>query len=1142
MNGSEEKLSASFNWLNITQFLGALNDNIFRLLLIFFLIGTYGTDKASNASALAGAVFVIPFLLFTAFAGKLADRFSKRNIVISVKAAEVVVICAGFVAFILGSPIIVCAVLFLMCTQSAFFGPSKYGIVPELVKSEQLSKANSFLEAFTYIAIVIGTAVAPFVAEAAGEQFYLASILCVVVAVAGLFCSFSIQWTEPAGGGKKASVFFIKDIAASLYSIRKDKDLVLAVIASAYFMLLGGFMQMNLIPYGIQSLGFSEIRSGYLFLIAALGIGAGAYLAGKLSGRNVEVGIVPLGAVGLALCSIGLAVMEGNRSAVFTLIFLTGVSAGMFIVPVHALIQLRSPNKTRGQVIAASGFLGWVGVLLSAVILYVFAEYFKMTAAQMFFILGLLTLILAVVSIIMLPDFLVRLIIILVIRLCYRVKVKGLENMPTAGGVLLVSNHVSWVDAFILGSTQQRRIRFIIDRDIYNYFWVKPVCKLMRAIPISAKEPPKKIVASLRQARSAIKEGYIVCIFAEGAITRTGMLGEFKGGFERIMKKSPYTVIPAYIGGAWGSIFSYSSGKLLSSLPRKFPYPVSIHFGQAMPAGSSSLQIRQKVLELSCEYYNDLKSPYRSLAYQFIKSARKYRHRRCICDATGKHLSYGKTLITTLAIGEELDKLTGTEDKIGILLPPSVAGVLVNLAATVQGKVSVNLSYVTSEQGRRTAIEESGVKCVVSSRKFLEKTEIKDKLPGPVFIEDIIDRIKTGGKLKAYLRARFMPLSILARGCQRRNDDVATIIFSSGSTGTPKGVMLSHHNLLSNIEALRMVVRLRPNDDLCAVLPFFHSFGFNCGLWLPLTSGVSVNYIANPLDGKTVAKSIRKNRSTILFAAPTFLLTYMRRSEPDDLVSLRLIASGAEKLKESIADSFEGKFGIRPLEGYGATELSPVISLNVPDAQVRGIRQVGNKPGSAGHPVPGIAAKVVDPETNEPLEVGQEGLLMVKGPNVMIGYLNMPAKSREVITDGWYDTGDIARIDEDGFITITDRLARFSKIGGEMVPHLGIEEVYIKALGIEEQVVAVIGVPDAKKGEELVVLYLDEAGNAKELKKIIEQSDVPNMWKPRKNNYIRIDSMPLLGSGKLDIMKLRKIAIAAKNDSSKWRGLFKRNT
>ena len=1129
MNGSEEKLSASFKWLNVTQFLGALNDNIFRLLLIFFLIGTYGTDKASNVSALAGAVFVIPFLLFTAFAGKLADRLSKRNIVIAVKAAEVVVMCAGCAAFVLGSPIVVCAVLFLMCTQSAFFGPSKYGIVPELVKNEQLSKANSFLEAFTYIAIVIGTAVAPFIAEAAGEQFYLASILCIVVAAVGLLCSFSIKRTEPAGGGEKASLFFIKDICISLYSIRKDKDLMLAVLASAYFMLLGGFMQMNLIPYGIQSLGFSETQSGYLFLIAALGIGAGAYLAGKLSGRNVEFGIVPLGAVGLALCSIGLAVLGGNRYPVFALIFLTGLSAGMFIVPVHALIQLRSPNKTRGQVIAASGFLGWVGVLLSAMILYVFAEYLKMTASQMFFILGLLTLVLAVVSIIMLPDFLVRLLILLVIRLLYRIKVKGLENIPTTAGVLLVCNHVSWVDGLLLGATQQRRIRFIIDREIYNYKWIKPFCKLMRAIPISAQDPPKKIVASLKEARSAMEDGYIVCIFAEGAITRTGMLGEFKGGFEKIMKKSPYSVIPAYIGGAWGSIFSYSSGKLLSSLPKQFPYPVSVYFGQAMPSGSSSEQIRQKVLELSCEYFNDLKSPHRSLAYQFIKSARKHRHKRCICDATEKGLNYGKTLITALAIGEELDKLTGTEDKIGILLPPSVAGALVNLAVTLQGKVSVNLSYITSEQARETAIEESGIKCVVSSRKFLEKTEIKDKLPGLVFIEDIIERINWRGKLKAYLKARFMPLSMMVNGCQRCNDDLATIIFSSGSTGKPKGVMLSHHNLISNIESLRMIVRLRPGDDLCAVLPFFHSFGFNCGLWLPLTSGVSVNYIVNPLDGKTVAESIRENRSTILFAAPTFLLTYIRRSEPEDLVSLRLVASGAEKLKESIADSFEAKFGIRPLEGYGATELSPVISLNVPDAEVRGIRQAGNKPGSAGHPVPGVAAKVVDPETNAPAGVGEEGLLMVKGPNVMIGYLNMPAKSREVIVDGWYNTGDIARIDEDGFITITDRLARFSKIGGEMVPHLGIEQVYIEALGTSEHVLVVIGVPDPKKGEELVVLYLDKAGSAEKLHQIIVESEVPNMWKPRRNNYIRVDSMPLLGSGKLDIMKLRKIALAAKS-------------
>jgi acyl-[acyl-carrier-protein]-phospholipid O-acyltransferase/long-chain-fatty-acid--[acyl-carrier-protein] ligase len=602
-------------------------------------------------------------------------------------------------------------------------------------------------------------------------------------------------------------------------------------------------------------------------------------------------------------------------------------------------------------------------------------------------------------------------------------------------------------------------------------------------------------------------EGFIVCIFAEGAMTRTGILRQFKGGLERITKGTGYDIIPVYIGGAWGSIFSYYYGKPLSTLPGKFPCPVSIHFGSAMPAGSSASQIRQKVIELSCDYFNSLKSPDRSLVRHLVKAARKNWRKRCISDSTGKQLSYGRTLTGALALAGEIDKLTPLQDKIGILLPPSAGGALANLAVTLLGKVVVNLNYTASEDARNLAIEQCGIECIISSRSFVKKVGICEDMEGLVFLEDIADKIKPSAKLGAYLKARFMPLFVLTKGRYHYGDDTATIIFSSGSTGRPKGIMLSHHNLLSNIEAVRMVIRVKPDDCLCGVLPLFHSFGFNCALWLPVVSGVCVAYIANPLDGET-----------------TFLLNYIRRAGAEDFKSLRLVVTGAEKLRKRLADSFETKFGIRPLEGYGATELSPVVSLGIPNVEIGGVSQVGNKPGSIGHPIPGVAVKIVDVASREPLEIGAEGLLMVKGPNLMLGYLNMEKETAETIQNGWYNTGDIARVDEDGFLTITDRLSRFSKIGGEMVPHVGVEEVYLKALDTAEKVVAVTSVPHPKRGEELVVLYLDNAGDPRKLHEIIANSNLPNMWKPKPANYVKVESMPVLGSGKLDIMKLRKVA------------------
>ena len=514
-----------------------------------------------------------------------------------------------------------------------------------------------------------------------------------------------------------------------------------------------------------------------------------------------------------------------------------------------------------------------------------------------------------------------------------------------------------------------------------------------------------------------------------------------------------------------------------------------------------------------------------------MKVARKNWSKRCISDGTGRRLNYGRTLVSSIALGIEIDKLTGAQEKIGILLPPSAGAAIANLAVTLLGKVAVNLNYTASIEAMEAAIQQCDIKCVISSRKFVKRVDKLDTLPGIVFIEDLLEKIKFSTKLKAYLKGRFMPYKLFAKVFCKNADDTATIIFSSGSTGRPKGIMLSHHNILSNIEAVRMVIHIKTEDNLCGVLPFFHALGFTCGLWMPLACGVSSVFIANPLDGKLVGNSVRENKSTVLFSPPTFLANYIRRAKREDFSSLRLVFAGAEKLTKRLAESFKEHFGICPFEGYGATELSPVVTLNIPDTETAGVFHVGNKAGTVGRPIPGVVVKIVDIETSQTLQAGQEGLIMVKGANVMSGYLNMEKETTEVLKDGWYNTCDIGCMDSDGFVTITGRLSRFSKIGGEMVPHVGVEEEYLHGLGTDEQVVAVTSIPDAKKGEELLVLYLETAGNADWLHEIISESNVPNIWKPKRDNYIKIESMPTLGSGKLDVIKLHEIALAVKNVS-----------
>lgn len=1129
----KEHISKGFLWLNVTQFLGALNDNVFQLLVIFFLgnMLAAGADRNVEATIMstAGIVFVLPFLLFSHAAGVLADRFSKRSIIVFTKCLEVVVMAGGFIAVRhagAGSPTILYSMIFLMCTQSTIFGPSKYGIIPELVRREELSKANSFLVGLTYLAIILGTFLPSYVVVRLFPGNYTALAgFCVLISFLGLISCLRISKTPPAGEHRQFTPFFFVDIFKTLYRLRTDRYLLLTVLGSAYFLALGGFIKFNLLLYGTEHLGLAREQAGYLFPVAALGIGIGALLSGKMSGRNIEFGVVPIGAMGLTLTCILYAVIP--RGAVISagvVSFFVGISSGLFIVPLNSFVQERAPRKRLGEILACQNFLSFLGVALAMGLFKLLVTVLGLSASMSFLVIGILTGVLAVFAVAILPDFLIRFVVVVITRLVYRVKIRGLENLPSSGPALLVSNHVTWVDALLISATQQRRIRFIMSREIYEGMLLKPLFRLMGVIQISADDPPRRVVSSINEARSALNDGSLVCIFAEGAITRNGNLRSFRPGLEKIAKGCDCPIVPVYIGGAWGSIFSYYHGKILSRFPGLIPYEVSVSFGAPLPSSSSSLEVRQAVLELSEQAFVARKKPARSLPRVFIRNARASWFRPCIGDTSGKNLSCGGALVSSIAIAEQLDRITGDQEMVGVLLPTSAGGALVNIALSLRGRVPVNLNYTASSESVQSAIRQCDIHTVISSKAFVEKMDKLSLPEGTVFLEDIVARIGKGARISALLKAFFLPAPMLMSFKKRGPDDLATVIFSSGSTGEPKGVMLSHHNIISNIESFAQAFRFNRNDRVCGVLPFFHSFGFTVTLWAPLVRGFYVLYHPNPADGSKVAEMCREGRLTAMLSTPTFLLAYIRRAKREDFQSLRGVVTGAEKLRKKVADAFEKKFGFRPLEGYGTTELSPACSLNLPDVDVRGVRQVGTKEGSIGHPIPGVAMKVVSLDTGEEVPLGEEGLLMVKGPNVMMGYLGNPDKTSEVLRAGWYNTGDIAKLDDDGFAFILDRLSRFSKIGGEMIPHLVVEEKLTQSIDGVGNLVCVTAAPDEKKGEQLVVLYTDDAGPLEQLQGSIKSSDLPNLWRPRDKNFFRVEGLPVLGSGKLDLKKIKAMA------------------
>jgi len=537
-----------------------------------------------------------------------------------------------------------------------------------------------------------------------------------------------------------------------------------------------------------------------------------------------------------------------------------------------------------------------------------------------------------------------------------------------------------------------------------------------------------------------------------------------------------------------------------------------------MPASSSAHAVRQAIQELASDAAAYSRSANDLLDLRFVRTAKKSWRRFAMADSSGRELNYGRALTGSLLVKGWLRKNRQPEEMIGLLLPSSVGGALANAGIMLAGKVAVNLNFTAGREFIASAVEQCGIRTILTSKVFLAKAKL-EAMDGMVYLEDVLGGISSFEKTRTLIAARMLPARLLAGRGKRTPDSLATVIFSSGSSGVPKGVMLSHHNILANIQAMAQVFWINDSDVVVGVLPFFHSFGFTVTIWLPLVTGCGAAYHSNPTEAAKIGELVAKYRGTLLVSTPTFYAGYTRKCTVEQFSSLRFVLVGAEKLRESIAKAFHEKFGLELLEGYGCTEMSPVVAVNGPNFEAGKDTQLGNKPGTVGHPLPGIAVKIVNPATMEPLDPNTEGLVLVKGPNRMIGYLNQVERTAEAVRDGWYVTGDIGALDDEGFLRITDRLARFSKIAGEMVPHLKVEEAVYAIIG--EHACAVTGIPDDQRGERLVALYTRPDLTPAELWRHLSETDLPKLWLPKRENIYQVDALPTLGTGKLDLVGVK---------------------
>ena len=1104
----------AFLW---TQFLGAFNDNAYRIIVSLRAVHIVAqADQSGKYLSLAAGIFVLPSLFLAGYAGHLADAVSKRKVLIAVKAFEIFAMAVGILTFFSTNVAWMFIVLFLMAVHSTVFSPAKYSIVPEMVSDRDLSRANALVEMSTLVAIVLGTAIGPFLFTRWRDEAWKVGVVMLAVAILGYLTSLRITRVPAAGAKEPFRWNPFSEVAIGTRHLLADRPMWESVMGISYFWFLGLLFSSTLLLFGKENLHVSDNRIGLMVTCLSLGIGAGSMLCGRLSGDKVEIGLVPLGGVFIGIFCIAMGFVHSSYFGALAVLACLGVATGLFFVPLNAYLQQRSESGEKGRIIATNNIYNTIGMLLAAAVPWLLHDKLHMRADHIMVLFGFVTLAVTVYIVTVVDDFLIRFLLWLFTHTLFRIRIVGQENVPFRGPALLVSNHMSHVDGFLIGACVQRFVRFMVWKP---YFQMKPLNWFFHkthAIPVGTSNP-REAVEAIRAARKELEAGHVVCIFAEGAISRTGNMLPFKRGLEKIVAGSNVPVIPVHLDRMWGSIFSFEGGKFFWKWPKSIPYPVTVSFGAPMPSHVAAHEVRQAIQELSAAAAERHYTAADRLDRRVIRNARRHWSRFAMGDTSGRELTYGRMLTGSVLLSGWARGVSAPGESIGVLLPSTVAGALVNIGVTLAGRVPVNLNFTAGREAMASAMQQCGIRTVVTSRVFLAKAKI-EAMDGMVFVEDVLARAGKFAQLRALLLARLAPASLLSHA----GSDVASVIFSSGSTGVPKGVMLSHRNVLANIEAIAQVFWIGPSDRIVGVLPFFHSFGYTVTIWFPLVSGCGVVYHPNPTDAKAIGELVAKHRATFLLSTPTFCSTYTRKCSREEFASLRYVLVGAEKLREPVAAAFREKFSVDLLEGYGCTEMSPVVAVNAPNFEAGKDTQTGNKPGTVGHPLPGVAAKIVDPVTMEPLPPNREGLLLVKGANRMMGYLGQPARTAEACPGGWYVTGDIALLCDEGFIRITDRLSRFSKIGGEMVPHIRIEEAASQVLG--DAPCAVTAIADDQRGERLVVLYAHSDVPPEQLWQRLAETDLPRLWLPKRENVYPVESLPLLGTGKLDLRGVKSLA------------------
>ncbi|MEM7427947.1 MAG: acyl-[ACP]--phospholipid O-acyltransferase [Pseudomonadota bacterium] len=1121
-----------------TQALGAFNDNAFKQAMVILITYSLASQQGLNAGVwinLAAGLFILPFFLFSALAGQIADRFDKAMLARRIKLAEIGIMALGALGFLLQSPTWLLFVLFLMGTQSTFFGPIKYGILPQHLKDGELVGGNALIESGTLVAILLGTLFGGLLITA-GNGGMIVSVSVLTLAAVGWLASRQIPAAQPLVADLRINRNIFAATFEMIRSTATQRNLFLCILGLSWFWLIGAVFLTQLPIYTKDYLGADETVSNFFIAVFTVGVAAGALLNNQLLRGEITARYVPLAGLGMSVFGIDFALVNGFAPAasgavlqgfgafladfaswriIFDL-FAMSLCAGLFSVPLYALIQHLSAPEEVSRNIAANNIVNAAFMAVSALIVAVLlgagwsvpAVLLAVAVANFFVALYICKL---------LPRDVVKIISRFIFRLFYRVEVEGWDNYRAAGGkAVIVANHTSFLDGPLLAAFLPDTPSFAINTHQAERWFVKPFLGLLNLLPVDPRNP-----MAMKSLVREVQDGRKVMIFPEGRISTTGALMKVYDGPASIANLADAPLLPIRISGAQYSFFSRLKGivrlRWFPKITITILEPEKVEAPQDMRGATLRTRLSSQLYDIMSRMMFETSNVNQTL-FSALLDARSIHHGKThiLEDIKFEPMSYNRLVTGSFVLGKKLAAATPGEKHVALLLPNAGAAIAAFFGLHAYDRVPAMLNFSAGAKNMLAACTAAEIRTVITSRAFIEAGNLEAEAEALaaqtnlLYLEDIAETISSGAKIIGLIKSWFAATaySFTARGA--KPSDPAVILFTSGSEGVPKGVVLSHDNINANRHQIAARIDFTPNDTVFNALPVFHAFGLTGGLILPVMAGVKVFLYPSPLHYKVVPELIYDTNATIMFGTDTFLSGYARSANPYDFYSMRYVVAGAEKVKEETRRVWMEKFGLRILEGYGATETAPVLSVNTP---------MHNRAGTVGRLLPDIQHRL-----DKIAGIDEGGKLIVSGPNIMSGYLRVDNPGvLEPAPDGWYDTGDIVDIDAEGFVTILGRAKRFAKIAGEMVSLTAVETEIARAW--PDNAHAVVSIPDARKGEALILLTDHKDLDRKDLQAMGKEAGMASLWVP--GQVMNLDGVPLLGTGKTDYVTSRELALAA---------------